>query len=132
MLRTAVMVAVLQVLSHKSGGGRFTSLDLLDTILLMQLACNHKLLAHAEFSISQNPQVLYFRTTLYTFSAQSVFVLGITQVQGLAPGLVEPKFCAGLLLRPVKYPLNCIPSFQLGEYTTQVSVIHKLTHVNIF
>lgn len=125
------MVAVLQVLFHESGGGRFISSDLLDTILLIQLACNHKLPTHAEFSIDQNPQVLYFRATFYPFSAQSVFVLGITQVQGLAPGLVEHEFCEGLLVNPVKYPLNCILSFQHGEHTTQLSVIHKLGHVNV-
>lgn len=119
------MVAVLQVLSHESGEG-----DLLDTILLMQLACNHKIPAHAEFSIDQNPQVLYFRTTLYPFSAQSVVVLEITQ-QGLAPGLVEREFCTDLLLNPVKYPLNCIPSFQHSEHTTQLNVIHELARVSV-
>lgn len=55
----------------------------------------------------------------------------ITQVQSLALGLVEHEFCTGGLLEPTKYPLNCNPSFQHGEHTIQLRVIHKLAHVSV-
>ncbi|KAK4825950.1 hypothetical protein QYF61_003468 [Mycteria americana] len=55
----------------------------------------------------------YSRAALNPFIPQSVLILGIsqTQVQDLALGLVEVhEVCMGLLLKPVKVPLDGIPS----------------------
>ncbi|PKU44258.1 hypothetical protein llap_5451 [Limosa lapponica baueri] len=61
--------------------------------------------------------------------AHSVFVLGIdlTQVQNLALGLIElHEVYAGPLLKPVKVPLDGIPSLQYVNRSTQLGVIGKL------
>ncbi|KAK4831319.1 hypothetical protein QYF61_016808 [Mycteria americana] len=60
---------------------------------------------------------------------EPVFVLGIalTHVQVLALGLVElPEVCTGPPLKPVKVPLDGIPSLQCVDCTTQLGVIGKL------
>ncbi|KAK4814026.1 hypothetical protein QYF61_004656 [Mycteria americana] len=67
----------------------------------------------------------YARAALNPLIAQPVFVLGIalTQVQDLALGLVEPhEVCT----KPVKVPLDGIPSLQRVDHTTQLGVIRKL------
>ncbi|KAK4828488.1 hypothetical protein QYF61_026759 [Mycteria americana] len=93
------------------------------------LGCKCTLLGHVEFLINQHPQVLLLRAALNPFSAQHVFVLGIvlTHVQDLALGLVElHKVRRGPPLKPVKVPLDGIPSLQRVDHTTQLGVIGKL------
>ncbi|KAK4831314.1 hypothetical protein QYF61_016803, partial [Mycteria americana] len=90
--------------------GRIPSLALLATLLWMQ------------------PRI---RLAFWAVSAhcQPVFVLGIalTHVQDLALGLVElPEVCMGPPLKPVKVPLDGIPSLQRVDRTTQLGVIGKL------
>ena len=81
------------------------------------------------FLYNQWPQVLLLRSAFNPFSAQPVFVLGITltPVQDLALGLVElHEACMGPPLKPVKVPLDGIPSLQHVDRTTQLGVIGKL------
>ncbi|KAK4821027.1 hypothetical protein QYF61_012113 [Mycteria americana] len=92
------------------------------------LGCKHTLPGHVELLINQHPQVL-LRAALNPFSAQPVFVLGIalTHVQDFALGLAElHEFLMGPPLKPVKVPLDGIPSLQCVDCTTQLGVIGKL------
>ena len=68
------------------------------------------------------PQVILFRAALNPFSIQPVLVLGIAlvQTQDLEPHEVH----TGPALKPVKVPLDGIPSF-LVDRTTQLGVIGK-------
>jgi len=87
------------------------------------------LLGHVGILVNQHPQVLLLRATLSTLSAQLLFVLGIalTQMLDLALGLVEPhQVCTGSPLKPIKVPLDGIPSLQHIDCTTQLAVIGKL------
>ncbi|KAK4818497.1 hypothetical protein QYF61_014227 [Mycteria americana] len=93
------------------------------------LGCKWTLPGHVELLINQHPQVLLLRAALNPFSAQPVFVLGIaaTHVQDLALGLVElHEVHMGPPLKPVKVPLDGIPSLQAVYCTTQLGVISKL------
>ncbi|KAK4824941.1 hypothetical protein QYF61_021561 [Mycteria americana] len=93
------------------------------------LDCKCILPAHVQFFIHQYPQVLLRRAALKPFIFQSVLLLGIAliQVQNLALGFVElHAVCTGPLLKPVKVPLDGIPSLQRIDCTTQLGVIHKL------
>ncbi|KAK4827673.1 hypothetical protein QYF61_020484 [Mycteria americana] len=87
------------------------------------------LLGHVELLINQHPQVLLLRAALNPFSAHPVFVLGValTHVQDLALGLVEPhEVRMGPPLKPVKVPLDGIPSLQCVDHTTQLGVVSKV------
>ncbi|KAK4819146.1 hypothetical protein QYF61_025826 [Mycteria americana] len=98
-----------------------------DTVVFLGYKCT--LTAHVELLINQYPQVLLLRAALNPFSAQPVFVLGIapTHVQDLALGLVElHEVRTGPPLKPVKVPLDGIPSLQHVNCTTQLGVIGKL------
>ncbi|KAK4826701.1 hypothetical protein QYF61_010916 [Mycteria americana] len=93
------------------------------------LGCKCTLPGHVELLINQHPQVLLLRAALNPFSAQPVFVLGIapTQVQYLALDLVElHEVRMGPPLKPVKVLLDCIPSLQQVDRTTQLGVVGKL------
>ncbi|KAK4830748.1 hypothetical protein QYF61_013198 [Mycteria americana] len=88
------------------------------------LGCRHTLTAHVELLINQHP-----KAALNPFSTQPVFVLGIapTRVQDLALGLVEfHEVCMGPPLKPVKVPLDGIPSLQCVDHIAQLGVIGKL------
>ena len=85
-------------------------------------------MAHVEFPINQHPQVLLSRSALNPFSTQPAFVPGValTHVQDLALGLVElHDVRTGPLLKPVKVPMDDIPSLQHVSCTTQIGVIGK-------
>ena len=86
--------------------------------------------SHVELLINQYPQVLLLlRTALDPFSAQPVFVLGIvpTHMQDFTLGIVEiHEVCLGPPLKPVKVPLDGIPSLQYVDCTTQLGAISKL------
>ncbi|KAK4828346.1 hypothetical protein QYF61_026007 [Mycteria americana] len=74
-------------------------------------------------------QVLICRATLNPFIPQSVLILQIAlaQVQDLALGLTElHEVHMGPLLKPVKVPLDGIPSLKHINCTTQLGVICKL------
>ncbi|KAK4823457.1 hypothetical protein QYF61_002293 [Mycteria americana] len=90
------------------------------------LGCKRTLPGHVELLINQHPEVLLLRATLNPFSAQPVFVLGIapTHVQDLALGLCEVH--TGPPLKPVKVPLDGIPSHQCVNRTTQLGVVGRL------
>ncbi|KAK4829762.1 hypothetical protein QYF61_006486 [Mycteria americana] len=93
------------------------------------LGCKRTLLSHVELLIDQHPQVLLLRAALNPFSTQPVFVLGIapTHVQDLALGLFELHEVHTVPpLKPVKVPLDGIPSLQHVDRTTQLGVIGKL------
>ena len=95
----------------------------------MQPSCKSSLLGRIQFLINHHPQVLLLRAALNPFSTQPLFVIGIalTHVQDLALGLVEPHAVhAGPLLKPVKVPLDGIPSLQRINHTTELGVICKL------
>ncbi|KAK4822675.1 hypothetical protein QYF61_019042 [Mycteria americana] len=136
MLGTPEPNAVLQVGSHESrvegenhlprpaGHASFDAAQ--DTVGL--LGCKHTLPGHVELLINQHPWVLLLRAALNPFSAQPVFVLWIapTHVQDLALGFVElHELHTGPPLKPVKVPLDGIPSVQHVDRTTQVGVIGK-------
>ncbi|KAK4831140.1 hypothetical protein QYF61_015443 [Mycteria americana] len=138
MLGVPELKAVLQVGSHKSEVERenhlprpagHTSFDAAqDTVGF--LGCKGTLSGHVELLINQYPQVLLLRAALNPFSAQPVFVLGIapTHVQDFAFGLVElHEVRTGPALKPVKVPLDGIPSLQHVDCTTQIGVISRLT-----
>ncbi|KAK4826170.1 hypothetical protein QYF61_006032 [Mycteria americana] len=75
-------------------------------------------------------QVLFRRAALNPFILQSVLILGIalTQVQDLALGLVElHDVHMGPVLKPVKVPLDGIPSLKRIKCTTQLGVICRLS-----
>ncbi|PKU44393.1 hypothetical protein llap_5336 [Limosa lapponica baueri] len=93
------------------------------------LGCKRALPAHTELLIHQHPQVLWLRAALNAFSAQPVFVFRIaaTQVQDLVLSLVElHEVSMGPSLKPVKFPLGGIPSFQHVDRSTQLGVVRKL------
>ena len=82
-----------------------------------------------QFFIHQYPQVLLRRAALNPLIAQPVFVLGIAliHVQDLALGLVElHEVRMGPPLKPVKVPLDGIPSLQRVDCTTQPAVIDTI------
>jgi len=84
---------------------------------------------HVELLVNQNPQVLLGRAALHPFSAQPVLVLGIapTQVQNFALGLVQlHEIHTGPPLKPLRVPLDGIPSLQCVDFNTQLRVIGKL------
>ncbi|KAK4827794.1 hypothetical protein QYF61_021747 [Mycteria americana] len=137
MLGAPELNAVLQVGSHKSrvegenppprpaGHASFDAAQ--DTV--GSLGCKRTLLGHVDLVINQQPQVLLLRSALNPFSTQAVFVFGIapTHVQDLALGLVElHEACTGPSLKPVKVPLDGIPSLQSIDCTTQLGVVSKL------
>ena len=102
------------------------------------LCCEHTLLDHVELLASQHPQVLPLRAALSPFSTQPVFVFGIapTHVQDLALSLVElHEVLVDPPLKPVKVPLDGIPSLHRVNCTTQLGVIGKLAedalHANV-
>ncbi|NWX21281.1 ARMC4 protein, partial [Aegotheles bennettii] len=93
------------------------------------LSYKHTLTAHVELLISQHTQGLLLWTVLNPFSTQPVLVHGIApiHVQDLALGLVELHVvCMGPPLKPVKVPLDDIPSLQCVDCTTQLGVVGKL------
>ncbi|KAK4832535.1 hypothetical protein QYF61_023867 [Mycteria americana] len=93
------------------------------------LGCKCTLLAHVQFFIHQYPQGLLPRAALNPFIPHSVLILGIalTQVQNLALGLVElHEVHRGPLLKPVKVPLDGIPSLRNISCTTRLGVIPKI------
>ncbi|KAK4815471.1 hypothetical protein QYF61_002930 [Mycteria americana] len=93
------------------------------------LGCKHTLLAHVQFFIHHYPQVLLRRAALNPFVPQSVLIQGIalTHVQDVALGLVElHEVCTGPLLKPVKVPLDGIPSLKRINGTMQLGVICRL------
>ncbi|KAK4817241.1 hypothetical protein QYF61_005263 [Mycteria americana] len=137
MLGTPELDAVLWVGSHESGvegqdhlprpAGHASFDASQDTVGF--LGCKHTLPCHVEVLINLHPQVLLLRDAFNAFSTQAVFVLGIapTHVQDLACGLVEVhEVCAGPPLKPVKVPLDGIPSLQRVNRTTQLGVVGKL------
>jgi len=88
-------------------------------------------MAHVQFFIHWDPQVLLGRAALSVFFSQSVYMSGIvpTQVQHLALGLVEiHQVCRGSLFKPVQVPLDGIHFFCDINYTTHLSIIRKLEH----
>ena len=92
------------------------------------LGCERTLLAHSQFSIHQQRQVL-LRAILNPLISQPVFVLGIapTHVQDLALGLVElHEVCTGPPLQPIQVPLDAMPSLQRVNCTTHLGVISTL------
>ncbi|KAK4827472.1 hypothetical protein QYF61_018708 [Mycteria americana] len=92
------------------------------------LGCKHTLPGHVELLINQHPQVLLLRVALNPFSAQPMFLLGIasTHVKDLALGLVElHEVRTGPPLKPVKVPLDGIPSLRRVNRTTQLGVVRK-------
>ncbi|KAK4828770.1 hypothetical protein QYF61_000795 [Mycteria americana] len=136
MLGAPEVNVVLQVGSHESGvegenhlprpAGHASFDAAQDTVGL--LGCKRMLPGHVELLINQHPQVLLLRAALNPFSTQPVFVLGIawTQVQDPALGLVEPhEVHTGSPLKPVKVPLDGIPSLQHVECATQLGVVSK-------
>ena len=128
--------AVLQVRPHKSGTERenhspqtagHSSFDAAQDNIGF-LCCKHTLPGHVELFIHHCPQVLLLRAALNPFSTQLVFVLGIalTHMQDLALGPVElHEVCMGPPLKPVKVPLDGIPSLQCVDCTTQLPVVGK-------
>lgn len=69
------------------------------------------------------------RAVLHLFIPQLVLIAGVatTQVQGFAPGFVEPhEVHLGPLLEPVWVSLNGIPSLECVDCTPQIGVILKL------
>ena len=86
------------------------------------LGCKRTLLGHVELLI--NP-VVFLRVALNRFIPQPLFVLGIapTHVQVLALGYVGRT---GPPFKPVKVPLDGIPSFQCVDRTTQLGVVGRL------
>ncbi|KAK4818827.1 hypothetical protein QYF61_019864 [Mycteria americana] len=133
MLGAPELKAVLQVGSHESGAegenhlprpADHASFDAAqDTVGF--LGCERTLLGLVELLINQHPQVLLLRAALNPFSTQTVFVLGIapTRVQDLALGLVEcHEVRMGPPLKPVKVPLDGMPSLQRVNCTTQLGV----------
>ncbi|KAK4806146.1 hypothetical protein QYF61_001069 [Mycteria americana] len=137
VLGTPELDAVLQVGSHERGvegenrlprpAGHASFDAAQDTIGF--LGCECTLPAHVQFFIHQYPQVLLCRAALNAFITQSVLILGTapTQVQDLALGLVElHEVRTGLLLQPVKVPLDGIPSLRHVNCTTQLGVIRNL------
>ncbi|KAK4832903.1 hypothetical protein QYF61_026546 [Mycteria americana] len=117
--------------------GRITSLDLLVTLLLMQpriqlafwAASAHCRVLLSFLSTNTPKSFSSGRAALNPFSAQPVFVLGIvpTHVQDLALGPVElheVHTCPPL--KPVKVPLDGIPSLQRVDSTTQLGDVGKL------
>ncbi|TRZ23736.1 hypothetical protein HGM15179_003356 [Zosterops borbonicus] len=71
--------------------------------------CKGTLPSDAKIFVHQNPKVLFLRVALNPFSAQSVFLLDLAQVQNHAFGLVEPhEDHPGPPLKPVKIPLDGI------------------------
>ncbi|KAK4820325.1 hypothetical protein QYF61_023558 [Mycteria americana] len=98
-----------------------------DTVGL--LGCERTLPAHVQLLVHQYPQVLLRRAALNHIIPQPVLIPGIapSQVQDLAPGLVEPhEVHTGPLLQLVQVPLDGIPSFWRVSCTTQLGVICKL------
>jgi len=86
------------------------------------------LLAGAKHNTNQYPHILFLRAALNPSFAQPVFVLGIapTQVQDLALGLVElHEVHTGPPLKPVRVPLDGMPSLQRVDHTTHLGVISK-------
>ncbi|KAK4830572.1 hypothetical protein QYF61_011750 [Mycteria americana] len=137
MLGAPELNAVLQVGSHESrvqGENHFpqpadhASFDAAqDTVGF--LGCKCTLPAHVELLINQQPQVILLTAALNPFSAQPVFVLGTspTHVPDLALGPVElHEVHMGPPLKPVKVPLDGIPSLQRVNHTTQLGVIGKI------
>ncbi|KAK4831337.1 hypothetical protein QYF61_017468 [Mycteria americana] len=117
--------------------GRITSLDLLVTLLLMQpriwlafWAASAHCWLMLSFSSTNTPKSFSSgRAALNPFSAQPVFVLGIapTHVQDLALGPVElHEVRTGPPLKPVRVPLEGIPSLWHVNSTTQLGDIGKL------
>jgi len=86
--------------------------------MVVFLGCEHTLLAHVQLFIHQYTQEVLHRAALNLSSTQLVFVLEIapTQVQDRALGLVEPhEVCTASTLKPVKVPLDGIPSLRITE-----------------
>jgi len=93
------------------------------------LGCKRTLLGHVELLINEYRQVLFLRAALNRFIPQPVFVLGIvpTHVQDLVCGYFGlHEVCTGSLLKPVKVPLDDIPSFQCVDRTKQLGVVGRL------
>jgi len=87
------------------------------------------LLGHAEFLINKHPKVLFLRAAPNPFSAQPVFVLGIAPTHAQAHALGSAgrhEVHTGPPLKPVKLPLDGIPSLQSVDHTTQLGVISKI------
>ncbi|KAK4821259.1 hypothetical protein QYF61_017137 [Mycteria americana] len=134
MLGAPEVNTVLQVGPHDRRGGEspqpagHASFDAAQDMVGF-LGCKQALPGHVELLINQHPQVLLLRAALSPFSVQPVFVLGIapTHVQDLALGLVElHEVHMGPPLKPVKVPLDGIPSLQRVICTTQLGIIGKL------
>lgn len=86
-------------------------------------------MGHVELLIHQHSQVLFHRAALDPFSIQPVLVLGIalTQLQDLAPGLVEfMRFTEAQLSSLSLYK---VPSLWYFEHTTELGVISKPAQV---
>ena len=84
-------------------------------------------MAHMQFLMYQYLQVLLCRNPLNPFIPQPVFILGIalTHVEDL--GLVElHEVHMGLLLEPVKVPLNGIPALKCINCITELGATCKL------
>ena len=84
------------------------------------LGCKCTLLAHVQFFIHQYPQVLLSWAALSEFTTQPVLIQVIvpTQVQDFALGFIElHEVLTGPPLKPVKVPLDGIPSLQQLHYT---------------
>ncbi|KAJ7419258.1 microtubule associated tumor suppressor candidate 2 [Pitangus sulphuratus] len=129
--------AALQVGSHQSRverknplprpAGHVSSDAAYDMIGFLGL--KHSLLAHVQPLIHQYPQVFLLRAALNPFIPQPVLIPGAApiQVQHLALGLIEPHdFLMDPLLKPVKVPLDGIPSLRCINCITQLGVTCKL------
>ncbi|KAK4829697.1 hypothetical protein QYF61_006072 [Mycteria americana] len=136
-LRTPELHAVLQVGSHQNrveGQNHLpqpaghASLDAAqDTVGL--LGCECSLVAHGQLFIHQYPHILLCTAALNPFIPQPVLIPGValTQVQGLALGLVEPhEVHMDPLLKLVKAPLDGLLSLSHVNCITQLGVICKL------
>ncbi|KAK4827889.1 hypothetical protein QYF61_022312 [Mycteria americana] len=86
------------------------------------LGCEHTLRGHVELLINQHPHVLLLRAALNPFSSNLYLCLGLPR-----PSLVElHEVRMRPPLKPVKVPLDGIPSIQRVNRTTQLGVVSKL------
>ena len=81
-----------------------------------------------ELFIHQHSQVLLLKAALNPFIMQSllIFEIALNQVQDLALGFVEFQKAHTIPhLKPIKVPLDGIPSLQCLNWTTRLGIIHK-------
>ena len=108
-------------LPHPAGHTSFVA----DYDAVASLGCEGTLLAQIQLLFHQYQQVFLSRAALNPFIPQLVLVVDVTSshAQNLAFGFVEPhEVHLGPLLKPVKDPLDGIPSFWCVNCTPQLGV----------